>query len=99
MWNWRSDSVPANDTAFKDFFTGAANVTVKETDVFEIADSATLQRCRKMDRLAFIPRERERERQAGALAQIVWAAPAGDSASGKARSACGGCSSNVTSVV
>jgi hypothetical protein len=32
------DRVYANDTAFKDFFTGAFNFTVKEIEVFEIAD-------------------------------------------------------------
>jgi hypothetical protein len=35
--NW-SDRVYANDTAFEDFLTGAVNFTVKEIEVFEIAD-------------------------------------------------------------
>jgi hypothetical protein len=33
-----SDRVYANDTAFCDFFTGAVNFTVKEIEMFEIAD-------------------------------------------------------------
>jgi hypothetical protein len=35
--NW-NDRVYANDTTFKDFLTGAGNFTVKEIEVFEIAD-------------------------------------------------------------
>jgi hypothetical protein len=35
--NW-SDSAYANDTAFEDFLTGARKFTVKEIEVFEIAD-------------------------------------------------------------
>jgi hypothetical protein len=35
--NW-SDRTYANDTTFKDFFTGAESLTVKEIEVFEIAD-------------------------------------------------------------
>jgi hypothetical protein len=32
------DSAYANDTAFADFLTGAEKFTVKEIEVFEIAD-------------------------------------------------------------
>jgi hypothetical protein len=35
--HWRN-SAYANDTAFEDFLTGAYNFTVKEIEVFEIAD-------------------------------------------------------------
>jgi hypothetical protein len=34
--------VCVNDTAFEDFFTGAENFTVKEIEVFEIADETAL---------------------------------------------------------
>jgi hypothetical protein len=33
-----SDGTYVNDTAFKDFLTGAERFTVKEIEVFEIAD-------------------------------------------------------------
>jgi hypothetical protein len=35
-----SDCVYANDTAFEDFFMGAEKFTVKEIEIFEIADEA-----------------------------------------------------------
>jgi hypothetical protein len=39
--NW-SDRMYANDTGFANFFTGAENFTVKEIEVFQIADSTAL---------------------------------------------------------
>jgi hypothetical protein len=38
MWNWRSNSAYANDTDIKSIFMGAEYFTVKEVEVFKIAD-------------------------------------------------------------
>jgi hypothetical protein len=69
--------VYANDTAFKDFLTGAQCFTVKEIEVFEIADETALPA--DVEKCANGCLFRERARDAGAVAAgRLWETQASD---------------------
>jgi hypothetical protein len=88
--------VYANDIAFEHFFTGALEFTVKEIEVFEIADStilpADVKKCANGRLLQKIARD-ARAGSAGRLQERQ----AGDSESGKVTNARGGCSWRTSS--
>jgi hypothetical protein len=91
-----SDSAYANDTAFEDFLTGAEKFTVKEIEVFEIADYTALPADVKKSANGCLFQERARDAGAGATGRL-WETQAGDSASGKATNTRGGCSWRTSS--
>jgi hypothetical protein len=86
-----SNSAYANDIAFEDFLTGAQYFTVKEIEVFEIADETVLPADVKKCANGRLFQERATEtgvRAAGRLQETH----VGDSASRKATNVCCGCS-------
>jgi hypothetical protein len=88
--------VYANNTAFKDFFTGAEQFTVKEIEVFEIVDYTVRPADVKKFANGFLFQERVREPLAGAAGRLQ-KAQMGDSASGKVTNTRGCCSWRTSS--
>jgi hypothetical protein len=86
----------ANDTAFENFFTGAHNLTVKEIEVFQIADSKALPADVEEGANGPLLRGIARDARAG-LAGRLRETQVGDSASGKATNARGRCSWRTSS--
>jgi hypothetical protein len=90
------DRMYANDTSFEYFFTGALNFIVNEIEVFEIADYTTLPADVEKCANGRLFQERVRDARAGSAGRVR-ETQTGDSASGKATNARGGCSWRMSS--
>jgi hypothetical protein len=91
-----SDSTYANDTAFEDFLPGTEEFTVKQIEVFEIADYTALPADVKTCANGRLFQERVRDAGAGAAGRLR-ETQAGDRASRKATNTRGGCSWRTSS--